>query len=71
MRKQIAVAVLLARSASSAPVAQQAARAKITTPKEALGFNFGDDYQLANDRRILHEPVSPTSRRRRGLGGPS
>ena len=22
--------------------------AKITTPKEALGFNLGDDYQVAN-----------------------
>ena len=44
MRKLIGVAVLLALSASSAPVAQQSARPKITTPKEALGFNFGDDY---------------------------
>ena len=25
---------------------------KITTPKEALGFNFGDDYQLANYKQI-------------------
>ncbi|HLF85440.1 MAG TPA: M14 family zinc carboxypeptidase, partial [Blastocatellia bacterium] len=24
------------------------AQSKITTPKEQLGFNFGDDYQLAN-----------------------
>ena len=63
MRKQIAVAVLLALSTSSAPVAQQAPRAQqarapqarpphITTPKEALGFNFGDDYQLANYKQI-------------------
>src|SRR5450759_2678327 len=64
MRKQIAVAVLLALSASSAPVAWRAPRAPqargpqaasprhITTPKEALGFNFGDDYQLANYTQI-------------------
>jgi hypothetical protein len=57
MRKLAVVAVLLALSASSAPVAQQARpapapRPKITTPKEALGFNFGDDYQLANYKQI-------------------
>src|SRR5688500_1267029 len=52
MRKLAVAAVLLAFSASSAPVAQQAVRAKITTPKEAFGFNFGDDYQLANYKQI-------------------
>jgi hypothetical protein len=52
MRKLAAAAILLVLSASSAPVAQQAARAKITTPKEALGFNFGDDYQLADYKQI-------------------
>jgi hypothetical protein len=53
MRRPILVGVLLALSLSSAPVAQQpAARPKITTPKEALGFNFGDDYQLANYKQI-------------------
>src|SRR5258705_6415937 len=52
MRKLALVAVLLALSASSAPMAQQAARAKITTPKEAFGFNFGDDYQLADYKQI-------------------
>jgi hypothetical protein len=70
MRKLTVVAVLVALSASSAPVAQQATRPRITTPKEALGFNFGDDYQLANytqiesywktldkesDRMVLHD----------------
>ena len=25
---------------------------RITTPKEALGFDFGDDYQLANYKQI-------------------
>ena len=43
--------------ALSAPRAEQARavqspRAHITTPKEALGFNFGDDYQLATYRQI-------------------
>jgi hypothetical protein len=52
MRKLIGVAVLLALSAFSAPTAQQGARPKITTPKEALGFNFGDDYQLADYKQI-------------------
>ena len=60
----LAVVVL----AVSAPRAEQT-RA-VTTPREALGFNFGDDYQLANytklvaywqtldkesDRLVLHE----------------
>ena len=52
MRKLIGVAVLLALSASSAPVAQPSARPKITTPKEEFGFNFGDDYFLANYKQI-------------------
>src|SRR6187549_2246331 len=51
MRKLIGVALLLALSNASAPIAQQA-RSKITTPKEAFGFNFGDDYQLANYKQI-------------------
>ena len=39
--------------ASSAPVARSRRRApKITTPKEAFGFNFGDDYLLANYKQI-------------------
>jgi Zinc carboxypeptidase len=52
MRKVIGVAVLLALTLSAAPGAQQPPRPKITTPKEALGFNFGDDYQLANYKQI-------------------
>src|SRR4029079_2555561 len=32
--------------------AQPPAASHITTPKEALGFNFGDDYQLANYKQI-------------------
>ena len=52
MRGLVAGAFLLAISATSASLPQQAARPRITTPKEALGFNFGDDYQLANYKQI-------------------
>ena len=50
--RRLILAVLLAFSVASAPLAQQGARAKITTPKGAFGFNFGDDYQLANYKQI-------------------
>ena len=40
--------ILIAGATLSAPTAQTA----ITTPKAHLGFNFGDDYQLANYRQI-------------------
>jgi hypothetical protein len=43
-----ALALLLVSAALAAPAAQP----RITTPKEALGFDFGDDYQLANYRQI-------------------
>ena len=33
-------------------VAAPASQGRITTPKEELGFNFGDDYQLANYKQI-------------------
>jgi hypothetical protein len=52
MRRFAAGALLLVISVSSGPIAQQAARPKVTTPKEAFGFNFGDDYQLANYKQI-------------------
>jgi hypothetical protein len=53
MRRFILVALLLALSLASAPLAQQPApRPRITTPKAALGFNFGDDYQLANYKQL-------------------
>ena len=29
------------------------AQSKVTTPKEQLGFNFGDDYQLANYAQLV------------------
>src|SRR5579871_6003278 len=40
-------ALLLAIVVSAWPLAAQTAP-KVTTPKEALGFNLGDDYQVAN-----------------------
>jgi hypothetical protein len=47
MRKVIVLAALL-----SIGSAQGQRPPHVTTPKEALGFNFGDDYQLANYKRI-------------------
>jgi hypothetical protein len=46
-----ALAVVLALCLTAVPLAPQT-RSRITTPKEALGFNFGDDYQLANYKQI-------------------
>src|SRR5579871_4026033 len=40
-------ALLLAIVVSAWPLAAQTAP-KVTTPKEALGFNVGDDYSVAN-----------------------
>lgn len=57
MSRLIPVAILVILSLS-APVAQQARpaaqapRPHITTPKEAFGFNLGDDYQLADYKQI-------------------
>jgi zinc carboxypeptidase len=42
------IAVLLASAALATPAAQST----ITTPRAFLGFNFGDDYQLANYKQI-------------------
>src|SRR5262245_20023938 len=33
-------------------VALPSAQSRITSPKEQLGFNFGDDYQLANYKQL-------------------
>jgi len=41
------VAVLLLITATAG------AQTKVTTPKEQLGFNFGDDYQLANYTQLV------------------
>ncbi len=41
------VLVCLAAALSALPLAAQPAP-RVTTPKEALGFNIGDDYQVAN-----------------------
>src|SRR5438552_3936729 len=43
IRKPVVIAFLSALMAVPA-----FAQTRITTPKEFLGFNFGDDYQLAN-----------------------
>ena len=43
LRRALPVAVILSACAALAQTAP-----KITTPKEALGFNIGDDYQVAN-----------------------
>src|SRR6185503_3998326 len=32
---------------------ESAAQTRVTTPKEQLGFNFGDDYQLANYTQLV------------------
>ena len=40
-------ALILLAALSAWPIAAQTAP-KVTTPKEALGFNIGDDYQVAN-----------------------
>ena len=50
MSRSIA-AVVLAVVLGVAPGAQQA-RPAITSPRQALGFDFGDDYQLATYRQI-------------------
>jgi hypothetical protein len=44
---RLGVAVLAVAS-----LAFPTAQSRITTPKEQLGFNFGDDYQLANYKQI-------------------
>src|SRR5262245_32626526 len=44
---QLLVAIFLLTSATVF------AQSKVTTPKEQLGFNFGDDYQLANYTQLV------------------
>ena len=60
MRSFVVAVFLVGVSIASLPRAQPArpgaaqspAAPHITTPKEALGFNFGDDYQLADYKQI-------------------
>src|SRR5437016_8755848 len=47
IRKAVVIAFLSALMAVPAFT-----QTRITTPKEFLGFNFGDDYQLANYTRM-------------------
>ena len=51
MRRLIVAAVLLGISIST-PRAQQQPRPHVTSPREAFGFDIGDDYQLANYTQI-------------------
>src|SRR5688572_12505977 len=51
MRTFLLVGVVLGFAVSAAPVAQQSST-QVTSPKAALGFDFGDDYQLANYKQI-------------------
>src|SRR5437867_10234265 len=46
LRRILLLLVLLSSTA--------AAQSRITTPKEEFGFNFGDDYQLANYKQIAN-----------------
>jgi hypothetical protein len=47
-----AISTALAAVGLAVAVAWPAAQSSITTPKAHLGFNFGDDYQLANYRQL-------------------
>jgi Zinc carboxypeptidase len=54
-RIAVLIAVLtlvVAAPRAQQPRASQRRAAHITTPKEALGFDFGDDYRLANYKQI-------------------
>jgi hypothetical protein len=46
---KVALLVVAILSVTASGVAQS----KVTTPKEQLGFNFGDDYQLANYTQLV------------------
>src|SRR4029078_2853469 len=95
MRRLLVAVCLVGVSIASLPGAQPArsgaaqppAVPHITTPKEALGFDFGDDYQLADyrqieaywrtldkesDRMVLHDMGKTAAGRARRIGdGPS
>jgi hypothetical protein len=47
-KKLFATAALVSLSLAHVAVMAQAPKPNITTPKEAFGFNIGDDYHLAN-----------------------
>ena len=51
--RRLAILTLIGLSMSAPPLrAQQPAGPHVTTPKQAFGFDIGDDYQLANYRQI-------------------
>ena len=51
--RRLAILSLIGLSISTPSMrAQQPARARVTTPKQAFGFDLGDDYRLANYKQI-------------------
>ena len=50
--KRLAVVSILVLAGAAATSRSGSTQLRITTPKEAFGFNFGDDYQLANYTRL-------------------
>jgi hypothetical protein len=52
MRRTAAVTLALVLCVTATRGQQRPPTPHLTTPKEALGFNFGDDYQLANYKQI-------------------
>lgn len=50
MRTSIRTIAIFVIALVGATVTQ--AQTRLTTPKEFLGFNFGDDYQLANYQKL-------------------
>ena len=50
MHQRLLLVALFTAALTSTPLAQQTAR--ITTPLEEFGHNFGDDYFLANYKQI-------------------
>ena len=49
---RLAALVLVVGLCTTVISGRQASRSSITTPKEAFGFNLGDDYQLADYKQI-------------------
>src|SRR5687768_15022609 len=52
IRPVLRILTLLLLVSSLVSLTQQA-QTRITTPKEQLGFNLGDDYQLANYKQLV------------------
>jgi Zinc carboxypeptidase len=52
MHRRVRIAAAMAAALVAALLAAPAAQTTVTTPKAALGFDLGDDYQLANYQQI-------------------